>query len=154
MPHFALIDAARDDSILPLIQQEKSYRCLFGGDLEPEVEKVAPYIVQLDRNSQFPNVLQTHGWVNNWGITCHASAPLMTVRRKLRQSLEAVLPTGEVALFRFYDPRVWVPFIMASKGSELDPWFDPIDSYWARHPKSGATLHFSRNGDAVNAVAV
>lgn len=155
MPHYALIDAARDPQILTLLRQEAEYRCLFGGTLDPEVEKVAPYIVRLDPGSNFPKILQGYGWVNHWGITCHAPARIMDVRRQLRRNLEVRLPLGEVSLFRFYDPRVWVPFMLASSGAaELDPWFDPIDAYWAPHPKTGATMHFTRAGDSIQAVAL
>ena len=153
MPHFALIDAARDPSIANLVRQEKAWQCMFGGNLDPAVEAVAPYIVRLDPGSNFTNILQTHGWTNAWGITCHAAAKMVDVRRKLRQNLEVVMPLGETGLFRFYDPRVFVPFISASAPHELEPWFDPIDAYWAPHPKTGATMVFTIENGHISAKA-
>ena len=37
MPHFALIDTARDSRLLPMIQQEAQWRCMFGGEVAPEM---------------------------------------------------------------------------------------------------------------------
>jgi hypothetical protein len=145
MPHYALIDAARDARILPLIQQEAHWKCLFGGEPKPEIAPKAPYIVRLDPGRPLTRIMQEHGWLNQWGITCHARADLHATRKALRLNLEAVLPPdGRVALFRFYDPRVFVPFIEATSGGDLDAWFDPIDAWWARNDKTGATMKYTR----------
>ena len=146
MPHFALIDAARDDAIYNLLSREPGAESLFAGTLDPELARAAPYIVELRPESPFRDALQSYGWPRAWGITCHSTAERAATRRTLRRNMQAMLPSGRVGLFRFYDPRVWLPFISASQGAELDPWFDPITDYWAPHPRSGATLQISRNG--------
>jgi hypothetical protein len=151
LPHFALIDAAREEMIYPLIQQEAVFQSLFGGKLAPELVPVAPYIVRLDPGTRFTQAFQQRGWVNKWGITCHAAAKLPDVRRQLRRNIEAILPDGTVTLFRFYDPRVFVPFITGSSAEELGPWFGPIDAYWAPHPTSGATMQYMLQDGALTA---
>ena len=145
MPHYALIDAARDPRILPMIQQEERWRCLFAADVRPEIAPKAPYIVRLDPGRAFTDTFRQYGWLNHWGITCHAPADLYHTRKALRPNLEAMLPgTGETVLFRFYDPRVFVPFMEASGPGDLDAWFDPVDAWWARHPRTGATMKYTR----------
>lgn len=145
MPHYALVDAARDKRILPMIKGEERWKCLLGGTPQDDVAERAPYIVRLDPGRQFTKIMQQYGWANAWGITCHAPADLHTTRKALRLNLEAVLPPdGRIALFRFYDPRVFVPFIEATGPGELDPWFDPMDAYWAPNPKTGATMKYTR----------
>ena len=154
MPHFALIDTARDSRLLPMIQQEAQWRCMFGGEVAPEVMAVAPFIVRLDPGRPFTKALQTQGWTDHWGITCHAAASLIDTRRMLRRNLEAMTPSGQNLLFRFYDPRVFVPFIEVATPADLDPWFDPVDMYWARNAKTGATMKYSRgpNGLVIETV--
>lgn len=149
MPHFALIDAARDPMILPLLEQEAQWACLFGGNVPAEVRPKAPYILRLDPGSPFRKTLEGTGWAKHWGITCHAPERLLNVRRELRKNMQARLPAGEVVLFRFYDPRVFVPFLQATEGEALDPWFGLIDTWWAPHPRTGATMKFTRDGEAL-----
>ncbi|MBM7066854.1 DUF4123 domain-containing protein [Actibacterium sp. 188UL27-1] len=153
MPHFALIDAARDPKIYPMLQGEKQVQSLFGGRIDPHMQDVVPYILRLDPASPFRRALEEYGWVNHWGITCYAPAKMVNVRRELRKNMQARLPDSQVALFRFYDPRVWVPFITSSSGAELNPWFDLIESYWAPHPKTGATMKFTCEDGALIAQA-
>ncbi|MEL6521429.1 MAG: DUF4123 domain-containing protein [Pseudomonadota bacterium] len=153
MPHFALVDAARDPMIYPMVRDEAQSQCLFGGKIDPVMNDVVPYIVRLDPGSRFRQALEGYGWANYWGITCYAPERMLNVRRELRKNLQARLPDGRAVLFRFYDPRVWVPFITSSSGEELDPWFDLIETYWAPHPKTGATMMFTREDGALVAKA-
>ena len=144
MPHYALIDAARDPRILPMLKQEARWRCMFAADVRPEIAPKAPYIVRLDPGSPFTNTFRQYGWINAWGVTCHAPADLHATRKALRPNLEAMMPgSGKTVLFRFYDPRVFVPFIEACTPGDLGPWFDPVDAWWAPHPRSGATMKYT-----------
>ena len=153
MPHYALIDAARDPQSYPLLRDEAQVQSLFGGTIDPEMRDVVPYIVRLDPASPFRRAFEQQGWTDHWGITCYAPAKLVNVRRELRKNIQVRLPDSRVVLFRFYDPRVWVPFITSSSGDELNPWFDLIESYWAPHPKTGATMKFTREDGTLIAQA-
>ncbi|MBT0956404.1 DUF4123 domain-containing protein [Alphaproteobacteria bacterium KMM 3653] len=147
MPRYALIDAARDPRLYALIQTEPDAACLFGGVIDPVLAPAAPYILPIRPQTRFKQAFQAHGWLALWGISCFADAPLMEVRRQLRKSLQAILPDGRVGLFRFYDPRVFVPMMQAASDADIAPWFGPITDYWSPHPETGATLRFLRSGD-------
>ena len=155
MPHYALLDAARDPRLPDLIRGEAAWRSMFGASVDARVQEKGPFIVRLDPGRPLTRILQQHGWVNHWGITCHARADLHATRRALRPNLEAVLPPdGRIVLFRYYDPRVFVPFIEATEGEGLDPWFDPVDAWWARNEKTGATMKYTRGPQGLVAETV
>lgn len=142
MPHYALIDCAVDPALFPMVAREAEYKCLFSGALDPALISAAPYIVRLDQGSDLHKALLGPGWGANWGMIVASQAPLAPVRKALRANLQALLPDHRVMLFRFYDPRVFVPFIEACAGDELDAWFDPVTDYWAPGPEG--TLHYQR----------
>ena len=73
---------------------------------------------------------------------------MTAVRKQVRRSLQAMLPDGQVALFRFYDPRVFVPFLDAATGADLDPWFGPVTDWWApvAGANGGTTRRYRRAG--------
>ena len=74
--------------------------------------------------------------------------PMAAVRRQVRRPLQALLPDGQVALFRFYDPRVFAPFLEAASGEGLDPWFGPVTDWWAP-VEGGGTRRYRREGAAL-----
>ena len=142
MPHYALIDCAVDPALFPMVAKEAQYKCLFAGALDPALIAAAPYIVRLDQGSALHKALLGPGWSAHWGMIVASPADLMTVRKALRENLQVMLPDHKVVLFRFYDPRVFVPYIEACADAELDPWFDPVTDYWAAGPEG--TLHYQR----------
>jgi len=148
MPVYALIDCAMDPALYPLIRAEPQQQSLFSGTLSPELIGATPHILRLERDGPFLRALQGGGWAAGWGMICAAGAPLAEVRRQVRRPLQAMLPDGQVALFRFYDPRVFVPFIEATSGAGLDPWFGPVTDWWA--PVAGrsgtTTRRYRREG--------
>ena len=46
----------------------------------------------------------------------------------------AKLPDGMVAQFRFYDPRVFGPFLSSCTPDELASWFDGVSAYLVERP--------------------
>lgn len=147
MPHYALIDCAADPALYPMILREAAYKCLFSGAIDPDLISVTPHIVLLEDGSPLHQALLGQGWAQNWGIVCAAQASLFDVRRALRGNLQAMLPDGKVVLFRFYDPRVFKPFIEACAPAELGAWFDPISDYWV--PSEGGTLWYGAGPDGL-----
>lgn len=140
MPLYGLVDCARDPGIFPLLRREPVQRSLFSGTLDPELASVSPHIVQLDPGSPFREALETRGWGDNWGIVCASDSPLRAVRHQLRKNLQAMLPDGTAVLFRFYDPRVFRPYIESCPAADLPAWFGAITGYWVPGPE-GTTLY-------------
>jgi len=116
MPLYGIIDAAHDPRIHLAIKAEEQWKSLFGGPIDPDLLPFTPHIVRLDDHGQFKGIFQRHGWDLNWGLVCWSSVSLMDVRRVLRRNLQAMLPDGRAVLFRFYDPRVWRPYIETCVG--------------------------------------
>ena len=154
MPLYALIDCAQDDRLYPLLEQEAEAMCLFGGPPDPVLWPVAPHLVRLEEGAALQALMRGEGWHANWGLVCWADCDLKTLRRKLRPMMQAMLPDGRVVLFRFYDPRVWCPYLPTCTGADLACWFDGVSYWWAPDPETGNTLRFSCPGGALQVDAV
>lgn len=105
---YAVIDAARSARALELVEESvDTYASLYDGERGRAFDDVAPYLVQLDRDSGLLERLVHEGWGEAWGIYLTSRASFETVRRHLRQFL-MVEAEGEPhrLFFRFYDPRV------------------------------------------------
>mgnify|MGYP005852756099 CR=1 FL=1 len=148
MVHFAVVDAARDPAITTLLATAPETACLFSGPLPPVLAAAAPWLVSLEAPSAFRDRFEGAGWQRGWGIVCAADATTAAVRKQLRQFLLASLPDGTAVLFRFYDPRVFVPFMEAAEPPALDAWFGPVTDYWSPAP-DGGTLHLRRGEGGV-----
>lgn len=60
---WALLDAARDPRVHDLVSRCYLDKCcLFAGDLSPELERAAPYLVQVSNRDGISNSLLEIGW--------------------------------------------------------------------------------------------
>lgn len=139
---FGIVDAARDPAIYPLVQQIETRTCLFVGQVEPEVAAVGPWLLDLSTESDLLDRWREHGWARNWGILMHAELSTAALTAMMRQRAQAILPEGDLVLFRFYDPRVWRNYIPQCDLAELKGWFDGIVAYYAPTLNGRQTLRF------------
>jgi hypothetical protein len=56
------------------------------------------------------------------------------------------LPDGTVAQFRFYDPRVFVPYMLSCTPEELAPWFGGVSAFLAENRETGGYHEFALDG--------
>ena len=126
---YAIIDCAQDSRLLPLVKQCSERECLYAGDLNPDLEATAPWIVRINDRDPLLSTWQTHGRGLNWGIMCEATLQMADLRRHFRKFLQAKLPDGMIVLFRFFDPRVFNTYIRALAPDERAPWFQNISQY-------------------------
>lgn len=141
---FALLDAARDPRILPLIRRSKlDYRCLFLGDVHPALARTAPYLVHLARRSRLTRELLRLGWGNAWGIFVRSPAILQDLRRHFRGLLRVRDEAGKVFFFRFYDPRVLRIYLPTCNREELRAVFGPVERYLLETDDSASLSAFS-----------
>ena len=123
---FAVVDAAQDPRLYGLIKSARSNACLFSGKLSYDLAAASPHVVRLRPEEPLLEAWRTAGAGKNWGIMCRSVQSLDYLRKHFRKFLQAKLPDGMIAMFRFYDPRVFNTYIRAAMPEERKPWFDGI----------------------------
>jgi hypothetical protein len=151
---YALVDAAQSPDLFALIKRSRRQECLFSGDLPPMLAAASPYLVEVDAQGPLMAAWQEQGAGRNWGILVESEMAFAPLRRHFKKFLNARLPDGTIALFRFYDPRVFNTYIRACTAEERAPWFRDVRQYSVEG--EGGTIHNYRlrggtlyDGDAV-----
>ena len=138
-----IVDGARDRRIFgALLDSYLTYECLYHGDIAPELEVVAPYLVQLEYDDRYGQQLIERAWGNSWGVFLKSGASIATLRRHLRKLLSVRGPKGEILLFRYYDPRVLRVYLPTCRSDELETVFGPIDRFWLEDDNPETILEF------------
>ena len=126
---YAVIDAAQDDRLFPLIQQCRRRTCLLSGELAPVLAAASPWLVAIDEDEPLLAIWQRHGAGRSWGILVESAGGLDAVRKHLRRFLQALLPDGRVALFRFFDPRVFATYLPTASPEQQAQWFEAVTQF-------------------------
>ena len=137
--------AVLDGASVPVLrdkfyEEEPEHACLYAGDLEPDMEEVAPYLVRLEQGSRFTDWLISNGWGNHWGIFASASEDLRTVRKHFRTFLLVQDPEGKTLYFRYYDPRVMRVYLPTCNEEESRAVFGPIQWYVMEGEEEGELI--------------
>ena len=83
-----IVDGARDRRIFGmLLDSYLTYSCLYHGDIAPELELAAPYLVQLEYDDKYSQQLIARAWGNSWGVFLKCGASIASLRRHLRKLL-------------------------------------------------------------------
>ncbi|MDD2735376.1 MAG: DUF4123 domain-containing protein [Desulfuromonadaceae bacterium] len=154
---FAILDGASVPSLIPnLATFEPEYICLYRGELEPDMAEVAPYLVILERESDFTKWLLSNGWGEHWGIFGVTQADLPTLRKHFRKFLMVYDESGKSLYFRYYDPRVLRVYLPTCNAGELKTVFGPVLSYLVEDEevKVGRKFVFVGNGLVEDRVVV
>lgn len=148
---FAVLDAARDSRILPLLKASNArFQSLYNGASETQLAEVAPYLVDFSKADPFLEQVIRHGWGKAWGIFCTSSYSFAEIRKHFRHFLMVLSPEGEYLYFRFYDPGVLRSFLPVCKQSEIEDFFGPIEDYWIEDLSPATILHYSRKESFFN----
>lgn len=121
-PLYAILDAARDPRILPILRESvERHQSLYEGTEGETLEDVAPYLVgPMQADSMLLDRLVMDGWGKRWGIYVTSRAPFKEIRRHFRRFLMVELEEKQTkAYFRFYDPWVFEEFLAISNSSQL-----------------------------------
>jgi hypothetical protein len=143
MPLFAVLDAARSDRIVTVLQESvEEYKSLYEGVEGEALAHVAPYLVSLPPASRLLARLCEEGWERRWGSFLASRRSFKDVRRHLRRFLMiADADTRERFYFRFYDPGVLRSFIPTATTRQREEFFGPIAAFWAEG-EHGELLRF------------
>ena len=126
---YAVVDAAADDALWPMLQRCEARTCLISGDIHPVLASAAPYLVALDDHEPLLEAWQQHGAGRHWGILCESDLPLAELRKQLRRFFQAKLPDGTIAQFRFYDPRVFATYLPSAPPGQQAQWFAGVRQF-------------------------
>lgn len=128
---YAIVDGASVPALLSMITGYSSdYRCLFQGDLIPELATSAPYLIKLE---SFTNVTE---WLMSAQGTHQQIFALLpdalefeAVYKHFRTFLRVRDPNNEVLYFRFYDPRIMQVFLANCTPEEALFVYGSVHSY-------------------------
>jgi hypothetical protein len=138
-----IVDGARDRRIFGiLLDSYLTYSCLYHGEIAPELEVAAPYLVQLEYDDKYAQQLIERAWGNSWGVFLKCGASVASLRRHLRKFLTVRGPKGEILLFRYYDPRVLRVYLPTCRSEELETVFGPIDRFWLEDESPETMVEF------------
>ena len=105
--------------------------CLYRGELSDELIHVAPYLVHIYPGSRITDWLLSESWGKHWGIFAQSEVSFATIKKHFRSLLTVNNENGDPMLFRYYDPRVLVPYAMTCAIEELKIVFGPVKYYFA-----------------------
>ncbi len=141
-PLFALLDAARHPAVLAALQaSDQPFQSLYEGAEADTIADYGPFLVSLDGNRGFLARLVEQGWGRSWGVYLTSPADLATIRHHLRRYLKVEIPTGQTALFRFYDPRVLREFFPLWSPAEQEAFLGPVACYAIEDATGGVSCH-------------
>jgi hypothetical protein len=126
---FTVLDGAALPELRGILQQMKpEHACLYRGALPDDIAQVAPYLVRLQTRHKFTRWVLEEVWGKHCGIFGLVSddITLTILRRHFRRFTKVKSEDGRTLLFRFYDPRVWSPYIVTCNPEELEFVFGPV----------------------------
>lgn len=122
---FAIIDPARSgDACSWLRSLGLPTVPLLYDDLDSDLLAVSPMLVEIDCIESFETIfLKT--WGSGQGFFVQArQMSIVNLGAHLRGFTSAELPDGEVAIFRFWDPRVMVRFLKVADAEQSAEFFN------------------------------
>ncbi len=126
---FAILEgASMPDLPQTLYSFRPEHRCLYRGELEPDMAEVAPYLVILDRDAPFTYWLLLNGWGRNWGIFGVSRADIAVLNRHFRRHVRVALGDRTV-YFRYYSPHVMRNYLPSCDADQLRTIFGPVLMY-------------------------
>jgi uncharacterized protein DUF4123 len=138
-----IIDGARTVDVFRfLIECHLEYACLYSGPLTPDLEIVAPYLVQLDHGYRDTHRLIRQAWGNSWGVFLRSETSLKNLRWHLREFLVVRDTKGTRMVFRYYDPRVLRVYLPTCEVGELRTVFGPTECFWTEAENLENMLEF------------
>jgi hypothetical protein len=124
---YAIVDGASCPRLrFKLHEMKADYRCLWSGQLEPDIEEVAPYLIALEQDHDFTKWIIKEGFGNHWNIFMLSELGIEAFRKTVRKLQLVRSPDGRSMLFRFYDPRVMEMILPTCGTEQLLTMFDNV----------------------------
>jgi hypothetical protein len=148
---YAVVDGAQCLELMPVFEDMRPpNECLFMGELDPEVEMVAPYLVELREDSKFFDWLFDNGWGKSWAIYMTSESEMLDMRAHFRRLTVVEMPDGQFVYFRFYDPRVLRSFLPTCDQEQTAQMYGkPIETYFVEGEDGAEVISFRRTAPAL-----
>jgi hypothetical protein len=138
---YALIDGAKCLELMPTFEtMMPPHECLFLGELDPEMEMVAPYLVELREDEKFFDWLFDKGWGQSWCVYLTSESQMLDLRSHFRRLTIVEMPDGQFVYFRFYDPRVLRSFLPTCDGDQSGQMFGKVVETYFTEGDGGVDL--------------
>ncbi|MGV6832774.1 MAG: DUF4123 domain-containing protein [bacterium] len=124
---YAILDGALNEELfftLTVMLNELPYLSLYTGEDKENLEEVAPYLVELDKESELTDwILKNYD--EKWGFFIQSPHDLNTIYEELYQRVKIKDETTNNNLFiRFYDPRATEKYMKLQTQEELQELFE------------------------------
>jgi hypothetical protein len=140
---YAVLDAARAPGVLDLLRRSgHRAQSLYTGSRAELLGTVAPYLVEMPKDSNFHHQLWKYAWGNDWGIFIASNVGFVSTRKHLRRFLRVVIPDGRKGLFRFYDPRVLRAYLHTCSTEDFVLFHGPITCFICEHEEDESAVIF------------
>jgi hypothetical protein len=141
---FAVLDGASVPGLLGQLHKHKPQSvCLYRGELKPDMQQMAPYLVQLEPGSEFTQWVLQNGWGKHWGVFATTGGDLFTMRQHFRKFLRVYDEKAKPMLFRYYDPRVLRTYLPTCNPGELADFFGPVKAFVMEGDDPARILQFT-----------
>lgn len=145
--HYAIIDAAKDEKICPMIlKSSEQFACLFRGNQAIDMASVAPYLIKIEKNKALTKPFIEKGWDNNWGIVLSSEAKFDIIKRHLRKFITVEDEEGKMMMFRYYDPEVLRIFLPTCNPDQLNMFFGPVKKYYVNNEENQISMYTNYEG--------
>jgi hypothetical protein len=145
---------ARAPRLYPLVStlHPLDAHCLFAGRIAEPLRSASPFLFPVAASARILDLWSNEGEGQSWGIFMTSPLGLEEVRRHVRKFLQVRLPDGSgPVLFRFWDPRVFHPFLISSPPDHLAALFAKVSSYLVETP--AGMQRFYLDGERLRSVA-
>jgi hypothetical protein len=142
---YAVLDGASVPGLtVALLRYAPENVCLYSGELDVQLARVAPYLIRVEPDSGCAEWLLREGWGAHWGIFAVAGVGLREMRKHFRKFLRVRGPDDRPLYFRYYDPRVFRVYLPTCNPAETEFLFGPVTRYTVEGENPESVMHFRR----------
>lgn len=147
---WAIVDCARDDRIYGELRSSRlDYRCLYSGRIPSVLEAASPHLIELAPSYSFTRRLIELSWGNSWGVFLRIN-DASNLRHHLRTLLRVQDQSGEIMVFRYYDPRVMRVYLPTCLQDELRTVYGPVGKYLMESDDGRSLIDFEFDGNRLH----
>ena len=152
--YMVLDGASVPDLRMKLYEMRPPRYCLLTGDLEPDMEEVAPYLVRLLPRTPFTEWVLKECWGKPWGIFAQSRHPIEEMRKHFRALMTVYDEKGNPMMFRFYDPRVLRQFLPTCNPGEIKIFYGNVDAFFAESEDNENLVRYQIENDNLKETAL